>query len=191
MPDTAMRKIVLMLSMSLDGYFEGPRHELDWHMVDDELHQHFNDLLGAMSLFIDGRVNHELMAEYWPHADENPAASAPEREFAHIWRDMPKLVYSRTLQHADWNATIVREIIPEDVQKLKEQPGGDMVIGGANLAAAFTRLNLIDEYRLYIQPVVLGAGNPLFPPSESRLQLKLKDTRQFGNGVVLLHYATT
>ena len=75
---------------------------------------------------------------------------------------MPKLVYSRTLQHVDWNATIVREIIPEDVQKLKEQPGGDMVIGGANLAATFTRLNLIDEYRIYIQPVVLGAAIPCF-----------------------------
>jgi dihydrofolate reductase len=184
-----MRKIVLMLSMSLDGYFEGPRHELDWHHVDDELHQHFNDVLGAMSLFIDGRVNYELMAEYWPHADEDPAAKAPERDFARIWRNMPKLVYSRTLQHADWNASIVREVIPEDIQKLKEQPGGDMAVGGANLAATFTRLNLLDEYRLYIQPVVLGAGNPLFAPSDTRLQLKLKDTRRFTNGVVLLHYA--
>jgi dihydrofolate reductase len=185
-----MRKIVLMLSMSLDGYFEGPQRELDWHQVDDELHQHFNDLLGAMSLFIDGRVNYELMAQYWPHADENPAAGAPEREFARIWREMPKRVYSRTLQRADWNATIVREVIAEDIQKLKDQPGGDMVVGGANLAATFARLNLIDEYRLYIQPVVLGAGNPLFPPSDTRLQLELKDTRRFANGVVLLHYGT-
>ena len=118
-----------------------------------------------MSVFIDGRINHELMAAYWPHADEDPAASEPVREFARIWREMPKLVYSTTLQHVDWNATIVREVIPEDVQKLKEQPGGDMVVGGANLAATFTRLNLIDEYRIYLQPVVLGAGNPLFPPS--------------------------
>src|SRR5205809_6107302 len=92
-----------------------------------------------MSVFIDGRVNYELMASYWPHADEDPSASAQEREFARIWRDMPKLVYSRTLQHAEWNATIVREVVPDDIQRLKQQPGGDMVVGGANLAATFAR----------------------------------------------------
>src|SRR5215813_8610332 len=86
--------------MSLDGYFEGPGRELDWHRVDEELHQHFNDVLAPMSVFIDGRVNYELMASYWPHADEDPSATAQERDFARIWRDMPKLVYSRTLQHA-------------------------------------------------------------------------------------------
>jgi dihydrofolate reductase len=179
-----------MLSMSLDGYFEGPARELDWHRVDEELHQHFNDVLAPMSVFIDGRVNYELMAGYWPHADEDPSATAPEREFARIWRDMPKLVYSRTLQHAEWNATIVREVVPEDILRLKQQPGGDMVVGGANLAATFTGYGLIDEYHIYVQPVVLGAGHPLFPASETRLPLKLIDTRRFDNGVVLLNYAT-
>ena len=189
--DSIVRKIVLQLNMSLDGYFEGPGRELDWHSVDEELHQHFNDVLAPMSVFIDGRVNYELMASYWPHADEDPSASMQEREFARIWRDMPKLVYSRTLQHADWNATIVREVVPEDIQRLKQQPGGDMVVGGANLAATFARYGLVDEYRIYVQPVVLGAGHPLFPPSEKRLPLRLIDTRRFGNGVVLLHYATS
>ena len=185
-----MRKIILQLNMSLDGYFEGPARELDWHLVDQELHQHFNDELASMSAFIDGRINYELMAQYWPHADEDPSASPQEREFARIWRDMPKLVYSRTLQHAEWNTTIVREVIPEDIQRLKQQPGGDMVVGGANLAASFARYGLIDEYRIYLQPVVLGAGHPLFPPSETRLPLRLIDTRRFGNGVVLLNYAS-
>src|SRR5215472_3611011 len=92
--DSLVRKIILMLSMSLDGYFEGPGGELDWHNIDEELHQHFNDVLAAMSVFMDGRVNYELMASYWPHADEDPSATAQEREFARIWRDMPKLVYS-------------------------------------------------------------------------------------------------
>ena len=179
-----------MLSMSLDGYFEGPGGELDWHSVDEELHQHFNDLLAPMSVFIDGRVNYELMASYWPHADEDPSATVQEREFARIWRDMPKLVYSRTLQHAEWNATIVREVVPEEIQRLKQQPGGDMVVGGANLAATFARYGLIDEYRVYLQPVVLGAGHPLFPPSEMRLPLRLIGTYRFGNDVVLLNYAT-
>ena len=102
---------------------------------------------------------------------------------------MPKIVYSRTLQHAEWTATIVREVVPEDIQQLKQQPGGDMVVGGADLAATFTRLGLIDEYWIYLQPVVLGAGHPLFPPSDTRLPLTLKDTRRFGNGVICLNYA--
>ena len=173
--------------MSLDGYFEGPGGELDWHSVDEELHQHFNDLLAPMSVFIDGRANYELMASYWPRADEDPSATAQEREFARIWRDMPKLVYS-ALQHAEWNATILREVVPENIQQLKQQPGGDMVVGGANLAATFARYGLIDEYRIYLQPVVLGAGHPLFPPSETRLPLRLIETHRFSNGVVLLNY---
>jgi dihydrofolate reductase len=177
-----VRKIILMLSMSVDGYFEGPGRELDWHQVDDELHQHFNEVLARMSIFIDGRVNYELMAGYWPHADEDPNASAPERE-------MPKIVYSRTLQHAEWNATLRREVDPDEIRALKQQPGGDMVVGGANLAATFTHYGLIDEYHIYMQPVVLGAGHPLFPPAETRLLLTLVDTRRFGNGVVLLNYA--
>jgi dihydrofolate reductase len=174
--------------MSIDGFFEGLNHDLSWHLVDDELHQHFNDLLGGMSMFLHGRVNYELMASYWPHTDEDPTASGPEREFARIWREMPKIVYSRTLQHADWNTTIVREVVPSEVERLKAEPGGDMVVGGANLAATFTRYRLIDEYRIYLQPVVLGAGTPLFPPGETRLPLQLKETHRFGNGVVLLDY---
>jgi dihydrofolate reductase len=178
-----------MLSMSLDGYFEGPARELDWHLVDEELHRHFNQQLAPMSAFIDGRVNYELMAQYWPHADEDPTASAPVREFARIWRGMPKIVYSRTLQQVEWNASIRREVDADELRKLKQQPGGDMVVGGANLAATFTRLGLIDEYWIYLQPVVLGAGNPLFPASDTRLPLILKDTRRFNNGVVRLNYA--
>src|SRR3954452_7644107 len=91
----------------------------------------------------------------------------------------------------EWNATIVREVVPDDIQRMKQQPGGDMVIGGANLVASFARHGLIDEYRIYVQPVVLGAGHPLFPPSETRLFLRMIDTRRFGNGVVLLKYAST
>ncbi len=185
-----MRKIILQLNMSLDGHFQGPARELDWHLLDEELHQHFNDELASMSAFIDGRINYELMAQYWPHADEDPSATRQEREFARIWREMPKLVYSRTLQHAEWNATLVREVVPEDIQRLKQQPGGDMVVGGANLAASFARYGLIDEYRIYLQPVVLGAGHPLFPPSETRRPLRLIDVHRFGNGLVLLNYAS-
>jgi dihydrofolate reductase len=109
-------------------------------------------------------------------------------EFAGIWRDMPKIVYSRTLDRADWNAVIVRDVIPDEVMELKNQPGGDMVLGGADLAATFMRHDLIDEYRIYVHPVVLGRGRLLFQPSDTKINLRLAQTRTFGSGVVLLRY---
>jgi dihydrofolate reductase len=183
-----MRKIVLMMSVSLDGFIEGPDRELDWHMVDDELHSHFNEQLSAMGAFLFGRVNYELMAGFWPTADADPSSTGPMVEFARIWRDMPKIVYSTTLEHADWNATLVRDVVPEEVKQLKAQPGGDLALGGADLAASFMRHDLIDEYRLYVHPVLIGRGKPLFQPSDARVDLRLAETRTFGNGVVLLHY---
>ena len=183
-----MRKIVLWMSVSVDGFIEGPNRELDWHLVDDELHRHFNEQLAAMGGFLDGRVTYELMAEFWPTADADPASTAPMREFARIWREMPKIVYSRTLERADWNTTIVRDVVVEEVLALKAQPGGDLTLGGADLAAAFMRHDLIDEYRLYVHPVVIGRGKPLFPTSDARIDLRLAETRAFGNGVVLLRY---
>ena len=192
---TVMRKIVFMMSVSLDGFFEGPDRELDWQLVDVELHQHFNEWLATAGAFLDGRVTYELMAGYWPTADQDPGASAPVIEFARIWRDMPKIVFSRTLEQAGWNTTIVREVDPEEIQKLKAQPGGDLVVGGgdlvvggADLATAFRAHDLIDEYRIYVQPVLLGRGRPLFQPSDVTAHLRLAETRAFGNGVVLLRF---
>jgi dihydrofolate reductase len=183
-----MRKIVLMLSVSLDGFFEGPNGELDWQLVDDELHEHFNEVLGAMGGFLSGRVTYELMAGFWPTADEDPTSTKPMVGFARIWRDMPKIVYSTTVDHADWNATVVRDVVPAEVLKLKEQPGGDLALGGANLAAAFMRYDLIDEHRIYVHPVLIGRGKRLFEPSDAKVDLRLAETRSFGSGVVLLRY---
>ena len=186
-----MRKIVLQSSVSLDGYIEGPNRELDWHLIDGELHQHFNQQLAAMGAFLMGRTMYELMAGFWPTADQDPAAPGVVVEFAGIWREMPKLVYSRTLEHADWNSTIVREVVPEEVEELKARPGGDLSIGGADLTAAFMRHGLIDEYRIYVHPVVIGGGKPLFPQGTDMTSLRLAETRAFGNGVVLLRYQST
>ncbi|MGW2813810.1 dihydrofolate reductase family protein [Streptomyces sp. NPDC001415] len=184
-----MRKIILPMSVSLDGFFTGPEGEIDWHMVDDELHQYVNEQLRPMGAFISGRVTHELMAEYWPTADADPSASPPVAEFAGIWREMPKIVYSRTLQKADWNTTVKHEVVPAEIEALKARPGGDLVIGGANLAATFRQYDLIDEYRLYVHPVLLGTGRRLFPTSYADThELRLVETRAFGNGVVLLHH---
>jgi dihydrofolate reductase len=176
------------MSVSLDGFFEGPNRELDWHLVDDEFHRHANEELAAMGAFLHGRVTYELMAGYWPTADTNPASTPPMVEFARIWLDMPKIVFSTTLEQADWNTTIMREVVPDQIMDLKAQPGGDLVVGGADLAATFMRLDLIDEYRLYVHPVIIGRGKPLFPDSDTKVDLQLAETRTFGNGVVLLRY---
>jgi dihydrofolate reductase len=183
-----MRKLIFMMSVSLDGFFEGPDGELDWHLVDDELHGHFNEELAAMGAFLDGRVTYELMAAVWPAAEADPASTPLMAEFARIWVNMPKIVYSRTLQRAGRNATIVRDVVPGEVMELKAQPGGDLMLGGADLTAAFMRHDLIDEYRFYVHPVIIGRGRPLFRPSDISIDLWLAGTRAFGNGVVLLRY---
>ena len=183
-----MRKVILMISVSLDGFFEGPNGELDWHLVDDELHTHFNEELRGMGAFLGGRVSHQLMADFWPTVDADPSTPAPMVEFARIWRDMPKIVFSRTLQQADWNTTVMRDVVVEEIMELKAQPGGDLVVGGANLAATFRRLDLIDEYRIYVHPVLIGHGRPSVPPCDGTTVLRLVETRTFGNGVVLLRY---
>lgn len=184
-----MRKIVVMMSVSLDGFMEGPHRDIDWHLVDDELHDYFNAHLRAMGAFLDGRVTYELMADFWPTADEDPSNPEPVKEFARIWREMPKIVYSRTLERADWNATIAREVVPAEIEALKTEPGGDLAVGGADLAAAFAEHDLIDEYLIYVHPILLGAGKRLFPGAADRARLRLVETRTFGNGVVLLRYA--
>lgn len=185
-----MRKIVLSLSMSLDGFMEGPDRDISWHLVDDEVHQHFNEMLSGMGGFLSGRVTHELMAEFWPTADQDPTNGPLMAEFAGIWRDTPKIVYSRTLDRADWNTTVVREVVVDEVLALKARPGGDLALGGANLAATFLRLGLVDEFRVYVHPVLVGGGAPLFPrDGGGRTPLRLAETRVFGNGVVLLRHA--
>ncbi len=183
-----MRKIIFMMSVSLDGYFEGPDHDLSWQLVDEELHGHFNDWLGTTGGFLGGRVTHELMAGYWPTADEDPAASPKVAEFAGIWREMPKIVYSKTLDRAGWNTEVRADVDPDEIRAMKEQPGGDLALGGADLAATFRRLGLIDEYRIYVHPVLAGAGSRLFESAGARTPLTLAQTRTFGNGVVLLRY---
>ncbi|MGW1178963.1 dihydrofolate reductase family protein [Kitasatospora sp. NPDC002543] len=182
------RRIVLFVSVSVDGYFEGPDHDLGWNLVDDEVHAHFNRVLARMGGFVSGRVTHELMASFWPTADQAPDADATTTEFAGIWRDMPKTVFSRTLDHADWNTTVVREVTPESVAALTAGPGGDLALSGANLVESFLAGDFVDEFRFYVHPVVLGRGTLFFRPADHPVPLVLKDTHRFTNGVTLLHY---
>jgi len=125
---------------------------------------------------------------YWETADQNPSAPAYGLEFARIWKRTPKIVFSKTLEQVQRNARLVRDNIAEEIAKLKAQPGKNMDLGGPTIAATFMRLGLIDEYRLFVQPVVLGSGTPFFPASDSPIKLRLVDTRTFGSGVVYLRY---
>ncbi|MCZ2839367.1 dihydrofolate reductase family protein [Modestobacter sp. VKM Ac-2985] len=183
-----MRRVVAQMAVSLDGYFEGPDGDISWHRVDEELHAHFNEQLATMGAFLCGRVTYQLMEQYWPAADQDPTSSPTEAEFAGIWREMPKVVYSSSLTAPGPNATLVRDVVPDQVRALQAQPGGDMVLGGALLGAAFRQHDLIDEYRIYVNPVLLGAGRQLFGPGEKPRDLRLVETRTFGNGVVLLRH---
>jgi dihydrofolate reductase len=185
-----MANVLLFQSVSLDGYMEGPNRELDWQLVGDELHGHFNEVLAGMGAFLEGRVTYELMAAFWPTADTNPVSTPPMVEFASIWRDMPKIVYSRTLdpEQVGWNTTVVREVVPEEVERLKAEASGDLALGGADLAAEFIRHDLIDEFRLYVHPVIVGQGKPLFRPTDRKLELRLLETRTFTSGVVMIRH---
>ncbi|MFD7454979.1 dihydrofolate reductase family protein [Kitasatospora sp. NPDC059827] len=177
------------MSVSVDGYFEGPDHDLGWQLIDDEVHAHMNRELVRMGGFLSGRRTHELMAAFWPTADRDPAAAGPVAEFAEIWRGMPKTVFSRTLDHADWNTTVVREVTPGTVAALAAGPGGNLALGGADLAASFLAQDLIDEFRLLVHPVVLGRGTLLFRPTDHPVPLTPVETHRFTNGVTLLRYA--
>lgn len=182
-----MRKVILWMMVSLDGFIEGPNHELDWHKVDDEILHYFHGELRNMGAFLHGRKVYDLMAQYWPMADQLEPDNKRAVEFSGIWKRMPKVVYSRSLQEVGWNSTLVRDVVPAEVQALKALPGGDMSLGGADLAESFMRLDLIDEYRVFVNPVVLGAGKALFGAGLKK-ELKLIETKKFGNGVVMLRY---
>jgi dihydrofolate reductase len=176
------------MSVSLDGFIEDRNGDLNWSYPDEDLHKHFNDLESTIDLHLYGRRLYENMAAYWPTADENPSAPRVEIEYARIWKSMPKIVFSKTMDQVGWNSRLVRGNIAEEVNRLKEQPGKDMSVGGAELASTFMQLGLIDEYWLYVHPVVLGGGKPMFRPLHIKINLLLVETRRFGSGVVLLRY---
>ena len=183
-----MRKVMYAMSVSLDGFIEAADGDLSWSYPDQELHQHFNDREREIDIYLYGRRLYENMAAYWPTADENPLAPPYEKEYARIWKDKPKIVFSKTLDQVGWNARLVRGNIAGEVNRLKKQPGKDMIVAGAEIASTFMKLGLIDEYCLYLRPVILGGGKPMFRQLRDPINLQLVETRQFSRGVVLLRY---
>lgn len=172
--------------ITLDGYFEGPNREIDWHNVDEQFNEFAIDQLNSTDLLLFGRVTYELMASYWP----TETAVKNDPIVAGKMNSLPKIVFSKTLSTVEWNNTrLVKENIAEEVLKLKQQPGKDMFIfGSSDLSITFIKQGLIDEYRIIVNPVVLGRGNPLFKGIDSKLNLKLIKTRTFTTGNVLLYY---
>ena len=177
-----MRKVIVSNLMSLDGFFEGPNHELDWFVVDEEFFAYARDMLRGVDTIVFGRKTYQHMADYWP--------SAPADEIADQMNNLPKIVFSRTLESAEWqNSTLVKSDAIAEISKLKQLPGKDMVIlGSASLASFLLQQGLIDEYRVILNPVLLGSGRPLFQDVKQRLRLKLSSTKLFGSGVVVLYY---
>jgi dihydrofolate reductase len=178
-----MRKLIYSMTVSLDGFIAGPDGEIDWSAPDEELHRFHNQRTREIGAHLCGRRLFEVMS-YWETADENPSAPEHELEFARIWKDMPKIVFSRTLEKVEGNTRLVRDGVVEEVAKLKEQPGKDLAVGGAGLASTLIKLGLIDEYRLFVSPVVLGGGTPYFPALDEKINLELVETRTFGSRVV-------
>ncbi len=182
-----MRKVLFFMLVTLDGYIEGPGQDIDWHNVDEEFNTFAVEQLNAVDTLLFGRVTYVGMAGYWP----TPEAMANDPQVAEAMNSKSKIVFSRTLETADWaNTRLIKDHVAEEVLKLKQAPGQDMIVfGSSNLAASFSDMGLIDEYRIMVCPVVLGAGTPLFHGLQERLKLKLLKTRVFGNGIVLHYYA--
>jgi dihydrofolate reductase len=182
-----MGKLIYSMGVSLDGFIAGADGEIDWTAPNEELHRFHNQQMREIGVHLCGRRLYETMV-YWETAEENPSTTDYEREFARIWKALPKIVFSKALEKVEGNARLVRDVAPEEIAKLKEQPGEDLAVGGAGLASTFIELGLIDEYRLFVSPVVLGRGTPYFPAVEERLDLELVETREFASRVVYVRY---
>jgi dihydrofolate reductase len=182
-----MRKLIYSMGVSLDGFIAGSDGEIDWSAPDAELHRFHNQQARELDAHLYGRRLYEVMT-YWETANEKPSASEHELEFARIWQDTPKIVFSKTLEKVEGNARLITDGVAEEVARLKEEPGKALAVGGAGLASTLIKLGLIDEYRLFVSPVVLGGGTPYFPALEERISLELVETRTFGSRVVYVRY---
>jgi dihydrofolate reductase len=182
-----MRKVIYLMNVSLDGFIEGPNRELDWANINEALFRFFKDQQSEVDTLLYGRRLYEVMT-YWETAEADPSISEVEREFARIWKNSAKIVFSKTLEQVQGNARLFRGDIAAEITKLKQQPGKDLEVGGPTLASTFMQLGLIDEYRLVVHPVVLGRGRPFFPALADKINLRLVETRPLGSGVVYLRY---
>jgi dihydrofolate reductase len=181
-----MRKVIFRTSLSLDGYIDASSGDPSWLFPDEELHRHFNDLERDIDTHLYGRRMYELMAAYWPTADQNPTAPQYEIEYARIWKAVPKVVFSSRLQEVSWNARMTSHDALAEVVSLKDQPGKNLSVGGLHLASSLATGELIDEYRFYFVPILLGSGKAAFSELRKRVRLQPVETRTFTSGTVLV-----
>jgi dihydrofolate reductase len=178
-----MRKLFWQMNVTLDGFMEGPNRELDHTalIVDKDFDRYAAEMLGSIDAILLGRVAYELVADYWPSSTD------PE---ARRMNELPKVVFSRTLEEVEWqNAKLFKGDVAAEVARLKREPGKDLALfGSADLASTFIRLGLIDEYRVFVNPVVLGDGTPMFKDVKDKIALKLLKAETFSSGVVALYY---
>jgi dihydrofolate reductase len=182
-----MGKVIYSMGVSMDGYIAGPRGEISV-VPDEELHRFHNEQMRATEMHVYGRRLYEVMRVWDTYAEENPTAPEHELEFARIWADAPKLVFSRTLEEVGPGATLASGDVAETVAELKQQVKGDISVGGAGLASAFMELGLVEELQPVVHPIVAGGGTPFLHPSGARLELTLLETRSFDSGAVFLRY---
>jgi dihydrofolate reductase len=179
-----MRRLIYSMGVSLDGYIAGPDGRHDWAIPDEELHRFHNEQTNELGAHLVGRGLYEAMVPW--ETEEQPGEM--REEFADAWSSIEKVVFSRTLTEVQGNARLATDGIAEEVAGLRERPGKDIGVGGATLAAGVIGLGLMDEYRLFVNPIVVGGGTPFFPPLDSPIDLDLVETRTFGSRVVYMRY---
>jgi len=179
-----MRKLIAAINMTLDGFCDHTSM-----IADDEIHEHYNELLRNADTLIYGRITYQLMESYWPTVVKEPTGNKSIDEFAVLIDNISKIVFSRTLKHVDWKAArVAKRGIKEEISELKQQPGKDILVGSPSLIVASMNLDLVDEYQLSIQPTVVGRGLPLLKNISERLDLRLLKTKTFGCGAITLYY---
>jgi dihydrofolate reductase len=183
-----VRNLIYSMSVSLDGFIAGPGDDISWSAPDDELHRFHNEQVREVGIQLCGRKLYEVM-RFWQTRDEDPSASEIQLEFTQIWKQTPKLVFSTTLEEVEGdNTTLAAGDAVETVAALKQEAGNDLAVGGAGLAATLIEAGLVDEYKLFVKPVVIGAGTPFFPPLAEWIDLELVEMRTFGSQAVYLRY---
>jgi len=180
-----MRKLIAAINMTLDGFCDHTAL-----IADDEIHQHYNELLSNADTILYGRITYQLMESYWPTVVKNPTGNKPMDEFAVIIDNISKIVFSHALKNVEWkNAKLAKRNIKEEVLELRQQAGKDILVGSRSLIVALLNLNLIDEFQLSVQPIIAGKGLPLFKNINDKINLKLLKTKTFiSSGSITLYY---
>jgi dihydrofolate reductase len=186
-----LRSVTYSMNVSLDGYIVGPDGGFDWTAPDEEVFRSWIDETREVGAYLMGRRLYETML-YWETADQDPSLDNSQLEWAALWKPLPKVVFSTTLSAVQGNARLASGGVAEEIERLRAEPGkGNIAIGGATLAAEAAALDLIDEYRTRVHPVLVGGGIPFFPRRERRVDLELVETRTFSSRVVYLRYRVT